>query len=209
MGQVLDNLLSRLTSAYNGSDGSNVNKLMQLSAYHIQNNEDLLTQIQNWRDIDQAQGTTLDKIGGNVQQNRGLATDDIYRVLIKSKILRNMSDGSIETLLNFISFILQCDKSEITIRESWQDGLNATIHVDCPNDKVTATGLSLTQFGTLINLVVAVGIKANVLFEGTFGFSTDYTTSQTDPNGFADDALTTGGTLGATYDPTNDIVLPI
>jgi hypothetical protein len=207
---VKTRLLERLTDAVNKKPGSNVEKLMSLVAHHIQENEDTLTQIGEWRDIDTAQGAVLDRIGRNVQQERGQASDEVYRILIKSKIMRNLSDGSINTLIEFLSFILQIDKTQIQIREQWQEGLPANIHVNVPSDAIMPTGLTLTQFGRLVNLVVAIGVKANVLFEGTFSFSADYNNSELEnPNGFADDAGTTGGTLGHAYDPNEDIELPL
>jgi hypothetical protein len=209
MGNVLDNFIERLTDRYKKNVDSGVYKLMQVTAQHIQENEDDLNKILNWRDIDQAQGKALDELGKNVRQNRGQATDDVYRILIKSKIKRNLSNGSINTLIDFLSFILQVDKKTIKVTELWSSGQPATLKVDCPNDAVSATGLSRAQFGTLINLVVAAGVKANVLFEGTFGFSSNDTASETSSFGFADDALTTGGTLGDTFDPANDYALPI
>jgi hypothetical protein len=208
MGNVLDNFIDRLTDNYNKNVGSGVYKLMQVTAQHIQENEDDLNTILNWRDIDQAQGKALDELGQNVRQNRGQAPDDVYRILIKSKIKRNLSNGSVNTLIDFLSFILQVDKTTIKVTELWSDGQPATLKIDCPNDAVNATGLSRNQFGTLVNLVVAVGVKANVLFEGTFGFSSS-DASETSSFGFADDALTTGGTLGDSFDPVNDYALPI
>ena len=205
---VLNNFIDRLTDNYNKNVGSNVYKLMQLTTKQLQDNENDLNTISNWRDIDQAQGKVLDELGKNVRQNRGQATDDVYRVMIKSKIKRNLSNGSINTLIDFLSFILQVEKSTIKITELWGSGQPATLQIDCPNDAVNATGLSRIQFGTLVNLVVVAGVKANLLFAGTFGFASVYDTSETDSLGFADDAGTTGGTLGDSFDPAIDYELP-
>ena len=209
MGSVLDNFIDRLTDNYKKNADSNVNKLMQIAAQHLQENEDDLNKILNWRDVDQAQGTTLDLIGQNVRQNRGYAADDVYRVLIKSKIKRNLSNGSINTLIDFLSFILQVDKKTIKVTELWNVGQPASLKIDMPSDAVNATGLTRNQFGTLINLVTAAGVKANVLFQGTFRFSSVYDQLETGPLGFADDAKTTGGQLGDSYDPSYNYELPI
>jgi hypothetical protein len=209
MGNVLDNFIERLTDRYKKNVDSGVYKLMQVTAQHIQENEDDLNKILNWRDIDQAQGKALDELGKNVRQNRGQATDDVYRILIKSKIKRNLSNGSINTLIDFLSFILQVDKKTIKITELWSVGQPATMKIDMPSDAVNATGLSRNQFGTLINLVCAAGVKANVLFEGTFQFSSVYDQTETGSFGFSDDTGTTGGELGDAYDPAFNYELPI
>lgn len=124
MSNVKDLFLSRLTDNYNKHENSNVNKLVELTTKHIQDNEDLLSKIGEWIDIDQAEGTTLDMHGRNVQQERGQASDDVYRVLIKSKIKRNLSDGSINTIIDFLSFILNINPSEVIINELWEEGIN-------------------------------------------------------------------------------------
>jgi hypothetical protein len=205
---VLERFIDRLTSNYDKTPDGNVYKLAQLTVNHIQENEDTLQTIGDWEDIDQAQGTTLDMHGKDVGQQRGQTSDEMYRVLIKSKILRNLSDGSINTIINFISFILQCDVSEIQVKELWSEGKPATLHIEAPVAPISATGLSVKQFGTLINLVVAGGVRAEVLFEGTFEFGA--VGDPTDAGkGFADTAQTQGGTLGITYDPVDDFELPI
>jgi hypothetical protein len=219
--EVLNKFIDRLTSNYNKDPGSNVYKLMQVAANHIQENEDLLSQIGDWRDVDQASGATLDRIGRNVQQNRGQSPDSVYRVLIKSKVKRNLSNGSINTLIDFLAFILQVKPQEIEINELWQKGINATLHINVPAGQVNATGLSLNQFGTLVNLVVAAGVKANVLFEGTFEFGSQPiefyyigpgmiigNDAFAPDKGFANADKTTGGTLGQSYDPAKDYELP-
>ncbi len=208
MTDVLEKFIDRLTDNFNSESGSNNRKLLDLTAHHIQENEDLLGKIENWRDIDQAQGVTLDRIGGNVQQARGQADDNVYRVLIKSKIKRNLSNGSINTLIDFLSFILQINANEITIDELYSVGRPGVLHIDAPANAVQSTGLSLTQFGRLINLVVAAGVKAEVLFEGTFEFGASEGEMDVDA-GFADDEQTQGGELGYIYDPVDDEQLPI
>lgn len=205
---VLQRFLDRLTDNYDKTENGNVHKLAQLTVYHIQENEDTLQTIGDWEDIDQAQGTTLDMHGKDVGQQRGQTNDEMYRVLIKSKILRNLSDGSINTIIDFIAFILQCDVTEIQVRELWSEGKHATLHIEAPVAPISATGLSINQFGTLINLVVAGGVRAEVLFEGTFEFGGVEDTTDA-AKGFADEAQTQGGTLGITYDPQTDFELPI
>ena len=209
MSEVLDKFIDRLTDSYSKNPESNVNKLAQIAAGIIQEGEDTLNRIGDWRDVDQAEGKALDMLGANVRQNRGQAPDEVYRVLIKSKIKRNLSNGSINTLIDFLSFILQVPKTAIKITELWTVGQPADLKIDMPVDAINATGLSRTQFGTLVNLVTVAGVNAEVLFQGTFAFADVYDTSQTgQATGFADDALTTGGTLGDTFDPAVDFELP-
>lgn len=206
---VLETFLSRITDAYDKSPDSNIHKLLEIASQGRQEFEDNLARMEQWNDVDKAEGAALDLLGATVRQQRGQAPDSIYRVLIKSKVKRALSNGSVDTLIDFLSFILNCKKSEIVIRPLWDVGKPAELQVDVPSSNIVRTGLSRNQFGTLVNLIVAAGIQANVLFAGTFGFSDIYTESQEGSEfGFADDEGTTGGELGDTFDPVDDYELP-
>lgn len=207
--EVLDKFVDRLTDAYKKNPESNVSKLARIATMHIQENADVLRTVEAWRDIDQATGRVLEDIGADVQQNRGLAPDEVYRVLIKSKIMRNLSDGSIDTIIEFLSFILQCPRSEIRLREMWGEGKPATLNIEAPAGAVNSTGLSIGQFGTLINLVTAGGVRAEVLFEGSFRFAALPDTVETSAVGFSSVDQSNGGTLGLTYNPATDFELPL
>lgn len=90
------------------------------------------------------------------------------------------------------------------------DYKSATIHVNVPTDAIGKTGLSLMQFGQLVNSITAAGVGAEVLFEGTFSFSDSVEESNyNDEHGFSDIGQTIGGTLGYTYDPSDNKPLPI
>lgn len=206
---VLDRFIDRLTDNYDKAPGGNVHKLAQLTVAHLQEHEDVLQTIENWHDIDQAEGTTLDMHGRDVLQDRGQAPDEVYRVLIKSKVLRLLSDGSIDVIIDFIAFILDCDPSEIKVEELWPSGKTATLNITAPAGPISRTGLSGNQFGTLLNLVIAGGVRAEANFEGTFRMSSNATAVETSDQGFSNPAGTSGGTLGMLYDPDTDYELPI
>lgn len=57
------------------------------------------------RDLDKAFGKTLDKIGENVGQFRMDEDDDLYRQLIKVRIIANLSLGNIPTLNKVLSVL--------------------------------------------------------------------------------------------------------
>jgi hypothetical protein len=138
LGEVLDKFINRLTDAYSKNPGSNVHKLMQLTAEHIQENEDGLKKITDWRDVDQSEGKALNRVGRNVNQNRGQLTDEVYRVMIKAKIKRSLSNGSVDTLIDFLSFVLSIPKEDVEITELWP-AKTATINVNVP-DAIASTG---------------------------------------------------------------------
>jgi len=210
---ALQKILRRLTYNYSKDPESNVGKLLNITATEIEQLENTLSQIDLSRDIDEAEGETLDRIGYNFQQWRGQATDPVYRILIKSKIARNLSEGSLNAIIEVLSITLNIEKEEIVIRELWADPSEpepAAIFISVPTESLNEVGFSLTQFGRLCNRVVAAGVRADVLLQGTFAFATVVDVSEQDPEGgFANLTQTTGGYLGAVYDPQDDPDLPM
>ncbi len=206
---ILTDMLQRLTDNYAKDPESNIGKLLGIVAGELEELRDTIERIDLWRDIDEAEGSTLDRIGKNVQQLRGQATDPVYRILLKTKIARNMSDGAINTIIRVLSIALQAEPEEIVIEELWETE-PATIHISVPTEVLNASGFSLSQFGRLVNRIVAAGVKAYVLLEGTFAFSSIVDESENDPDaGYADLAQTTGGYFGAIYDPGDETDLPL
>lgn len=205
-------MLKRLTDNYKKDPNSNIGKLLSIISDEMEEIKSNFETIGNYRDIDQAAGNTLDKIGVNVQQFRGVATDEVYKILLKSKIARNLSQGDINTIIRVLSITLNTDPSNIRVTELYTtiDNEPAGIFVSVPTQLLNSVGFSVSQFGRLVNRIVAGGVRANVLFQGTFQFSSLPATSETDSTkGFANVAQTTGGSLGAFYDPANDVDLPL
>lgn len=206
---MLERFLDRLTDNFNKTKGGNTYKNAQLSVMSHQEQEDVLTTIDNWHDVDQAEGTTLDMHGKDVQQDRGQSSDEVYRVLIKSKVLRLLSDGSIDVVIDFLAFILDADPTEVRVRELWPEGKTATLELTAPVEKIGRTGLNARQFGTLLNMVVAGGVRAEGMFQGTFRFSNQLGVVEKSPQGFAPVDMSSGGSLGVVYNPETDFELPI
>lgn len=114
---MLEKMLNRLPDVYNKSENSNVYKIIKLAADQLAAGEDTLRIIHDWKDIDQAQGSILDKLGKDVGQPREGLDDEQYRQKIKIKIRANLSGGEIETL-NSICLVLLRDRFD-GIREGW------------------------------------------------------------------------------------------
>lgn len=73
--------------------------------------------INDSRNIDKAKGETLDKLGANVGQVRNGEDDDLYRQLIKVRILANMSIGNIPTINKVMSILVK--DIYLGISEAW------------------------------------------------------------------------------------------
>ncbi|MFB6475784.1 hypothetical protein ACFCW7_23270 [Paenibacillus glucanolyticus] len=210
----LKDMLRRFTDVYNKNPTSNLGKLIGILHDQLQQVNDTLDTVRDWRDIDMAQGTTLDRIGENIVQSRGSSTDEVYRVLLKSKIARNLSKTDVNTIIQVLALALDCPYSDIRIVEKYNDSSEpepaAISLIKVPTKRLNEVGMSPLQFGQIIQKTVAAGVRvAQIELTGTFQFSSKYDQLETGPTGFADEAMTTGGTLGEVYIPGNDYPLPI
>ncbi|NMB32674.1 MAG: DUF2612 domain-containing protein [Clostridium sp.] len=205
-------MLSRLTDNYNKSPKGNVGKLLNIMTAELEELKKTLGQVEAWKDIDKAEGVTLDHVGRTVIQPRGVATDEVYRILLKSKIARNLSTGDINTIINVLAVALDTDYSEITIEEMYNDPLEpepaAIKIIQLPLQQVNEAGMSPNQFAKIVQRTVAAGVKVGVIeLTGTFEFSEDLESDN--EKGFSNDLQDIGGYLGYLYEPSYDDDLPI
>lgn len=115
-----NNALSRLPDNYSREGQVNNKKLHQVVYAEYEEIKNVFEDIKASRDIDQAYGKTLDLIGGNVQQPRGVGEDDeLYRLMIKTKIIANLSQGDIETINEIGKAVL--GDSFVSVKETWSD----------------------------------------------------------------------------------------
>ncbi|GED69381.1 hypothetical protein BRE01_30830 [Brevibacillus reuszeri] len=206
--------LRKLTDVFTKRPNSNLGKLFTILADQIRQLEETHDRIRAWRDIDQAEGTTLDKIGTIVNQPRGVATDEVYRILLKSKIARNLSTGDINTIIRILSLALSTDPSNIEIKETWNDPVDpepAGISViKLPIEAINQAGLPPGQFVRMVQKTVVAGVRVREIeLTGTFEFASGSETEIDVNRGFSNLEGTSGGTLGYAYTPSDDTDLPI
>lgn len=166
--------------------------------------------------IDNAKGKTLDLYGERVGQARGLATDEKYILLIKAKIMRNISNGSYPSILTSLCLTFGCDPSQIYFTDGEEP---FTVNMAAlPLEVINAAGLTSAQTVAIIKSLLPVGISlSSFVFEGTFEFARSYEdmTIDGDTEGLTDtyenmnnpDAI--GGYLGVAAGDEVDEILPI
>lgn len=209
---VFLDLFRKLTDAYTKNPNSNVGKLLVIMSEGIDDVKETLNRIESWRDINQAEGTTLDLIGENVGQPRGQATDEVMRILVRARVARNLSDGTFDGVIKALAVTLNTTPDKIKIKELYDDIDSpepaAIAITGLPLDVLNESGLSANQFGLITQRVIAAGTRVAVIeLAGTFSFATG-TTIETSTEGFANTALTTGGTLSG-FLVNDDTELPI
>jgi len=208
-------MLNRLTSVYCKNPQSNIGKVIKILTDELDDLKQTMIRIEEWRNVDQAEGTVLDDLGQNIGQLRGAATDEVYRILLRSKAARNFSDGTIDTIIRVISIALNADPRELRIKELYNDPNNpepaAIGLIEVPLRRLNEVGMSPKQFRRIVQKTVASGVRvANIELSGTFSFSSQSSQSElSDTAGFADINQTTGGYLGALFVDSTDTELPI
>lgn len=77
--------------------------------------------VKDSRNIDNAIGETLDRMGANVGQFRQGEDDDLYRQLIKIRIIANMSIGDIPNINLVMSTLVK--EIYLGLQEVWSNGI--------------------------------------------------------------------------------------
>lgn len=201
--------IKNLPDCYAKGRESNNYKLLSIAKYCIDKSRLENEQIYESLDLNKATGKTLDLYGEMVGQSRGLANDEQYRILIKTRLMRNLSNGSNKSIVASLATILNCEPSEISITDKEDESCtivlsNINLHT------VQEAGLTTAQFETLIKTLLPVGVKFEPFsYDGTFTFS-DNENEQSDTEGFCDiEGGTIGGYLGILSSDENNTVLPI
>lgn len=211
---VFQAMFRRLTDTYTKNENSNIGKVLLLLSEQIDDLNESFVAIENYRDLNQATGSTLDLIGKAIGQPRGKATDEVYRILLRARIARNASDGTTDKIINALALALNTDPSDIRISELTDGGVYepATVGlVNLPIEALLGAGMTATQFGILLQRVVAAGVRvASVDLTGSFQLSESVDSSVIDNDkGLANLDQTTGGTLSGSFSPEDEVELPI
>lgn len=197
------------TSNYDKEPQSNVSKVIKLINDELEEVKELYNNIKSYSDIDNAQGKGLDLEGANIRQYRGEVNDDIYRVLIKSKIARNKANGTLNNLLEVLSMALGVDKSTIVLKEGVNTDFYSVSINEIPIETLANIGMSAIQLGRLINTMIASGIAIeSAIFVGTFEYG-DIPIENNMDIGYSNVDMTTGGELGDVYQQSIDDRFPL
>lgn len=200
-----DNHAKNLPDAYSKTPKSNNAKLLLIEKNAVDHVRGSISAIYDSLDIDKATGATLDLYGDMLGQDRGAATDEQYRALLKSRIVRNLSGADHNSIVNAICITFGCDPSEILLTET--DGECAVRLEGIPFGALNRINIDMTTAIQIVQTLIPAGVSfTSINFSGTFEFGG--TEMEYDENkGFADVDQTIGGTLG--YVPDIGNVLPV
>ena len=208
---ISENLAKNLPDAYKKNTDSNNYKILEIERDFCQKLRQDLADVDDILSFENATSKTLDLYGERIGQRRGLATDAQYILMLKAKIMRTMSNGSYNSVINAVCKTFDCKPSDIIVEESTNPCAIKTLSI--PITIINKAGLSSSQTHQIIRSLLPIGIKLDeYLLEGTFSFA-DSEGVYDEAAGFAlaenagaDDV---GGYLGATGSDNNDNILPI
>lgn len=123
----LEKMLDMLTDPYTHRDLQNVRKNRKLETNIgklfsllsdgfevIHKNAEL---VRLWDDLENAEGAALDRYGANFGVQRGAASDALYRILIRVKILAQLSGGDGDTVIRAAGELLGVQFSDIELQD--------------------------------------------------------------------------------------------
>jgi len=196
-----DDLARNLPDAYRKDADSNISKLLQIEKAEMDRLRADIQAIYESLDLDKAFGKTLDLYGDMVGQERGKATDNQYRILIKARIMRNLANGDYNSIIRLLAMLFGCDPSEIVLTE-----LEAPCQVRLdalPYSALNSLVIDITTVLKIARELMPAGVGMESLtFTGTFEFSGGTELVYNEAKGFADEAQTIGGYLGAVFNNT-------
>ena len=188
-----------LPDAYSKGPESNNAKILEIERSALALLRDEINSIYDSLDINNAKGKTLDLYGDMVGQDRGAATDEQYRVLIKNRIVRNCVDADFNSIVHAICVTFDCDPADIVLTELDEpckvalEGLPISQLNACNNDIGTAV--------QIVNSLIPAGVFMEaVSFSGTFEFSGGTELVYDAEKGFGNEEQTVGGYLGLVSD---------
>lgn len=120
-------MLEMLTSAYIRSDirnakkglppETNIGRLFYLIAEGFEIVFENAERVKEWDDLDNAQGAVLDRYGANFGVARGAASDALYRIFIKIKMIAQLSGGDNDAIINAAAELLGVEYSDILLED--------------------------------------------------------------------------------------------
>ncbi|MED4455894.1 hypothetical protein [Metabacillus fastidiosus] len=168
---MLKNMLKMLTDALSKKEDSNIGKILNIIHAQVTEVDKMLLKMDEWISIENAEGAVLDDIGADINQHRGQASDDRYRLMIRNKKARSLSDGTINKIIQALAFTLNTEPSEIKIRALW-DGIEpAAIMIEnIPIEILEKAGINTAEFEEIIQDVVSGGINIYISSSGLSEF---------------------------------------
>lgn len=117
--ETTDQLLAEISAYWEKAPGSNMYKLIDAFNAPFEAIDTSAKQVEHWRAISDAQGTTLDLFGKDVKTYRPSTDDDAFRFLIHISYLLSHAQGTIPSIVQVTSSALEANQGF----KIWQTGI--------------------------------------------------------------------------------------
>lgn len=162
----LTDMLNEYPAALNNGADSNNAKLLSILADDMVDMQELIDQVNSWRDITNAKGGWLDKIGTDWGVARNGFDDDFYRFMIRTKQLQRQVDGSYNSIIKLIAESLGANYSEINV-EPVKDESQAIQVTNIPAEYIDSQRKEAMVLDRIRSSVVAGVRVAGIGFQKT------------------------------------------
>lgn len=108
--ETTDQLIAEISDHWVKDPRGNMYKLLDTYNTGFEQISDMADKVERWRAIQDAEGTTLDLFGQDINTPRPTKDDDPYRFLIRLKILLSRAQGTIPSIVHITSTALGTDK---------------------------------------------------------------------------------------------------
>ena len=104
--ETTDELLAEISDHWVKDPNGNLYKLLDTYNGGFEQISDMANQVEEWRAIQDAKGTTLDLFGQNLSTSRPTQKDDSYRFLLRLKVLLSRAQGTLPSITHIASTAL-------------------------------------------------------------------------------------------------------
>lgn len=108
--ETTDQLIAEISDHWVKDPRGNMYKLLDTYNTGFEQISDMADKVERWRAIQDAEGSTLDLFGQDINTSRPTEADDPYRFLIRLKILLSRAQGTIPSIVHITSTALGTDK---------------------------------------------------------------------------------------------------
>lgn len=167
---ILERMLNMLTGAYNRDDVkrahnglppvTNIGKIFAIYAEGFDIIQENAQRVQDWNDLDQAQGATLDRYGKNVGVYRQGSTDQFYRLLIKVKRMSQLSGGDLNTVTNAACILLDVTEEDLRIVEVFPAKIYVQVDQNALSDEMHQMALVIVR---MLKRLIAAGVGIRLM----------------------------------------------
>lgn len=166
MSSALENFIARTPDVFSKEPDSNIYKLLQVIGEELDQIKQVNEDIRLARNIDSAEGMTLDNIGKNLELKRNDQSDEVYRLLLKLKIAAK-GGATFPNLINIIAASLNIDDEDVFLineKEFDASGEPASLLLSLSSEAIENSQIDYFSILNFLNTIIAGGVSLNNLF---------------------------------------------